>query len=98
MKALCIQYDIVLDADLVALLARHGLTAYTRWPRLTGAGPNSGPRLDNSVWPGANASLLVVADDASIAAALADLQSLRDRVGKLTGLWAFTLPVLETLT
>jgi len=96
-KALCIQYDIVLDADILALLARRGLSAYTRWPRLTGAGPNSGPRLDTAVWPGANASLLVVADDPSVAAAMADLQALRDDVGKLTGLWAFTLPVLETL-
>ena len=96
-KALWIAYDIVLDDEIVALLASCGITAYTRWPRLTGNGPNSGARLDDSVWPGANAAIMTVADETSIAKAMDALQRLRDEVGTLTGVWACTTQVLETL-
>lgn len=96
-QALWIAYDIVLDDDILLLLKQAGLAAYTRWPRLTGDGPQSGARLDNSIWPGANAMVLAVADEAAVAAAMASLQALRDRVGALTGLWAFTTPVLSAL-
>ena len=97
MQALWIIYDIVLDTEVLSLLKTHGVTAYTRWPRLTGDGPQSGPRLDDHIWPGANAALLAVRDDPSATALLTRLQALRDRVGHLTGLWALTTPVCETL-
>ena len=97
MKAVWILYDIVLDADILALLAETAPGGYTRWPRLAGDGPQSGPRLDDHVWPGANAAILAVRDDAAASALMARLQSLRDAVGRLTGVWAFTTPVGETL-
>ena len=96
MKAVWIFYDIVLDATILALLKEVSPGGYTRWPRLTGDGPH-GPRLDDHIWPGANAALLAVRDDASATALLARLQELRDKVGTLTGLWACTTPVCETL-
>ena len=79
------------------VLFEKGAGGYTRWPRLTGDGPQSGPRLDDHVWPGANAALLAVRDDASATALLTRLQELRDKVGTLTGIWACTTPVCETL-
>ncbi len=97
MKAVWIFYDIVLDATILALLKEVSPGGYTRWPRLTGDGPQSGPRLDDHVWPGANAAILAVRDDASAAALLTSLQKLRDKVGTLTGIWACTTPVYETL-
>ena len=97
MKAVWIFYDIVLDATILALLEEVSPGGYTRWPRLTGDGPQSGPRLDDHVWPGANAAILAVRDDASTSALLARLQTLRDDVGRLTGIWACTTPVCETL-
>lgn len=97
MKAVWILYDIVLDADILALLAETAPGGYTRWPRLTGDGPQSGPRLDDHVWPGANAAILAVRDNAAASALMARLQTLRDEVGRLTGVWAFTSPVGETL-
>lgn len=97
MNALWIIYDIVLDTDILALLKKHSITAYTRWPRLTGTGPQSGPRLDDHVWPGANAAILAVLPDDQVATLLPPLQSLRDEVGAQTGLYAFTTPVLSAL-
>jgi len=97
MKALWIAYDIVLDDQIATLLDACGVVGYTRWPRLSGRGPNSGARLDDHVWPGANAAILTVQQEAVIADLLRRLQELRDRVGRKTGVWACTLPVLETL-
>ena len=73
MQALWIIYDIVLDSEILALLKKHGVSAYTRWPRLTGTGPQSGPRLDDHVWPGANAAILTVLPDDAVSALLSSL-------------------------
>jgi hypothetical protein len=97
MQALWINYDIVLDDKIVALLEARDIVGFTRWPRLSGRGPNSGARLDNHVWPGANAAIMTVQQDDVIADLMRRLQELRDAVGKKTGVWACTLPVLETL-
>lgn len=97
MQALWILYDIVLDAEILALLKKHGIAAYTRWPRLTGTGPQSGPRLDDHVWPGANAAILTLQPPEVLPPVMAALQTLRDEVGRQTGLYAFTTPVLDTL-
>ena len=97
MQALWIIYDIVLDTEILALLKTHNVTAYTRWPRLTGTGPQSGPRLDDHVWPGANAAILTLQPPEVLSPIMAALQTLRDEVGTQTGLYAFTTPVLSAL-
>jgi hypothetical protein len=97
MQALWIVYDIVLDTEILSLLKKHAVAGYTRWPRLTGTGPQSGPRLDDHVWPGANAAVLAVLPDDAVSALFPPLQSLRDEVGHQTGLYAFTVPVLSAL-
>lgn len=97
MQALWIIYDIVLDTEVLEILRRQNVEAYTRWPRLTGTGPQSGPRLDDHVWPGANAAILAVLPDDRVASLLPPLQALRDEVGTQTGLYAFATPVLSAL-
>lgn len=97
MKALWITYDMVLDEEIIRLLDEFQVAGFTRWPRLSGRGPRSGARLDNHVWPGANAAIVTVLDDERSARLLVRLQELRDRVGDKTGVWAFTAPVGETL-
>lgn len=97
MKALWIVYDIVLDDEIVGLFDEFKIAGFTRWPRLSGRGPNSGARLDDHVWPGANAAVMTVQDDDTVARLMVRLQELRDRVGKKTGVWAFTAPILEAL-
>ncbi len=97
MQALWINYDIVLDDEIVSLLDACGIVGFTRWPRLSGRGPNSGARLDNHVWPGANAAIMTIQQDDVIADLMRRLQKMRDRMGKKTGVWACTMPVLATL-
>ena len=97
MKVLWIIYDIVLDSEITTLLNEHDIVGFTRWPRVTGRGPNSGARLDTHVWPGANTAVMTLQDDATVARLMARLQTLRNEVGTVTGVWAFTTPVLETL-
>lgn len=97
MKAIWITYDIVLDDDIVAMMDEFNIAGFTRWPRLSGRGPNSGARLDSHVWPGANAAVMTVQDDETIAKLMTRLQALRNEVGDKTGVWAFTSSVLETL-
>jgi hypothetical protein len=97
MKAVWILHDIVLTDEVQDLLDELGIIGVSRWKRMTGRGPQSGARMDNHVWPGANSGALVVVDDELAARLLGRLQLLRNEVGRQTGLWAFTTPVLETL-
>ena len=97
MKTLWITYDIVLDEDILRLLEEYQVVGFTRWPRLTGRGPNSGARLDDHVWPGANASVMTVQPDDLVDRLMERLQALRNESGRDTGVWAFTSPVLEVL-
>ncbi len=97
MKAVWILHDIVLTEDVQDLLDEMGVVGFSRWKRMTGRGPQSGTRLDNHVWPGANSGTVVVVADDVAARLLGRLQALRGEVGGQTGLWAFTTPVLDTL-
>ncbi len=97
MKALWIIYDIVLDEDIRRLLDEFKVAGFTRWPRLSGRGPGSGARLDDHIWPGANAAVMTVQDEAIVAGLMTRLQVLRNEVGARTGVWAFTTPVLDSL-
>lgn len=97
MKTLWITYDIVLDEDILRLLEEYQVVGFTRWPRLTGRGPNSGARLDDHVWPGANAAVMTVQPDDLVDRLMERLQALRNESGRDTGVWAFTSPVLEML-
>lgn len=97
MKAVWVMHDVVLADEIQDLLDEMGVVGFSRWPRMTGRGPQSGTRLDNHVWPGANAGTLVVVADDVAARLLGRLQVLRDEGGGRGGVWAFTTPVLETL-
>jgi len=97
MKALWIIYDIVLDDQLIAMLRNQGIEAFTRWPRLTGVGPVSGARYDDAIWPGANSVILTIQPDDTVAKMLTRLQKLRNEVGSMTGLWAYTTGVQDVL-
>ncbi len=97
MQALWIAYDIVIDDQIVELLDDMGVVGFTRWPRLNGRGPDSGARLDNHVWPGANAAVVTVQPEETVARLMERLRALHDQVGEKTGIWAFTTPVIDTL-
>ena len=92
-----LMHDIVLTDEIQAITDELGIVGFSRWKRMTGRGPNSGIRMDTHVWPGANSGAFVVVDEAVAAKLMARLQELRDDVGDMTGVWAFTTPVLDTL-
>ena len=98
MKAVWILHDIVLTDEIQGLLDEMGIVGLSRWKRMTGRGPGSGTRMDTHVWPGANSGPLAVVDDDVAARLMGRLQMLRDEVGARSGVWAFTTPVLDTLT
>ena len=91
-------HDIVLTEPIQNLLDEMGITGLSRWKRMTGRGPQSGTRTDTHVWPGANSGTLVVLPDNRAAQLMEKLQKIRDEIGAQTGIWAFTTPILETLT
>jgi hypothetical protein len=97
MKMVWMTHDIVLTDEIQNILDELGIIGLSRWKRMTGRGPKSGARMDTHVWPGANSGAFVVVDDEMAARLMGRLQMLRDEVGGLTGVWAFTSPVLETL-
>ena len=97
MIAVWMMHDIVLTDEIQGLLDELGIVGLSRWKRMTGRGPQSGTRMDNHVWPGANSGALVVVADAVAARLMGRLQALRDEVGSRTGVWAFATPVLALL-
>ena len=97
MKAVWIMHDIVLGNEIQDILDELGIIGLSCWRRMTGRGPQSGTRMDNHVWPGANSGIVVVVEDEVAARLLGRLQALRDEVGAKTGVWAFTTPVLDQL-
>lgn len=98
MKAVWILHDIVLSDEVQDILDEMGIVGMSRWKRMTGRGPQSGTRMDNHVWPGANSGCCVVVADEVAARLMGRLQMLRDEVGAQSGIWAFTTPVLDVLT
>ena len=97
MKAVWMMHDIVLTDAIQEILDDIGIVGLSRWKRMTGRGPQSGSRMDNHVWPGANSGAFVVVEDDVAARLMGRLQALRGEVGGTTGVWAFTTPVGETL-
>ena len=97
MKMVWIMHDVVLTDEMQDLLDELGIVGVSRWNRMVGRGPKSGSRMDNHVWPGANSGAFVVVEDEMAARLMGRLKLLRDEVGGMTGVWAFTTPVLEML-
>ena len=97
MIAVWMTHDIVLTDEIQGLLDELGIVGLSRWKRMTGRGPQSGTRMDNHVWPGANSGAFVVVEEAVAARLMGRLQALRDEAGGGAGVWAFTTPVLEML-
>ncbi len=92
-KMLILVYNISIQEEVLELLESHGVTCYTKWPRLVGRGTKTGPRLDNNVWPGANAAIMTVTDAEQAEKLMQVIQEFRDDIGDHEGIKAFQLPV-----
>jgi nitrogen regulatory protein PII len=93
MDMIMIVYNQAIDEEVEELLGKVGIEHYTKWQRVLGKGEDSGPRLDTSVWPGANIVLgLVVKEKRRLQQLVKGLKKLDAEVGN-KGLFAFRWPV-----
>lgn len=97
MKLIFIVYNISIEEDVQNILSRMNVQCFTQWPRLLGKGIATGPRMDTSVWPGANSALMAVVEDSQAKPLMDAVQALRDGAAKREGIKAFQLPV-EAMT
>lgn len=93
MDMVMIVYNQTIDEEVLELLEEVGIDQYTKWQRVLGKGEASSPRLDTTVWPGANMVLgLVIKEKRRLQRLLKGLKKLNAEVGD-KGLFAFRWPV-----
>ena len=93
MKMILAIYNVAIDIEVMEAVRQVGIQYYTKWPRLTGEGPQSGPRLDDHIWPGANTMLMIVVADEVVPKIMETLKGLQNTIGKTEGLQAFILNI-----
>ena len=94
MKLVLICYNVTLNEAVQDVLRSAGVTSYTLWEQVIGAGKSSGPHLNTPIWPGYNSVMAIVTDEAHASALLRGVRALRERF-RSEGIKAFTLPVEE---
>lgn len=93
MDMVTIVYNQAIDEEVMELLEATGIEQYTKWQRVLGKGEDSNPRLDTSVWPGANMVLgLVIKEKRKLQRLVKGLKKLDAEVGN-KGFFAFRWPV-----
>jgi len=93
MDMVMIVYNQAIDEEVAELLKKVGIEQYTKWQRVLGKGEDSNPRLDTTVWPGANMVLgLVIKEKRRLQRLIKGLKKLDAEVGD-KGFFAFRWPV-----
>ncbi len=93
MKMLLIVFNISIHDEVHELIDRLGVSCFTQWPRLTGRGVSTGPKMDDNVWPGVNSAIMVVTSEEMAEKLMREIQRLRDEIGMHEGIKAFQLAV-----
>lgn len=93
MKMILAIYNIAVDTEVMEAVHQVGVKCYTKWPRVIGEGQQTGPRLDDHIWPGANTMMMMVVPDQTAAKVMEALKGLREAIGKTEGVKAFLLNV-----
>ena len=88
MKAVLVVYNESIESEVAEAIATAGIEYYTKFPRVLGMGPGSGPRLNDTVWPGANNALLAVAPEKLALCLVEEIKRLRKKFAD-AGLRAF---------
>lgn len=97
-KCVTVYANISVREDIEAIFRGLGVDCYSCWPRLVGTGRTTGPRFDSHVWPGANCAFQVVTDNAAAQSLMEALRNFKKTgTGSKAGLFAFVVPVEETL-
>lgn len=98
MKMVMCIYNLAIDEEVQQVIHSLGIQAYTRWPRVTGCGVQTGPRFDDHVWPGANCSILMILEDEKADEVMNKIQYLRDTIGLKEGIFAYQMAVEKVTT
>jgi|FrelakmetLWP11LW_1041352.scaffolds.fasta_scaffold26708_1 nitrogen regulatory protein PII len=93
MKMILAIYNVAVDSEVMDAVHAVGVRCYTKWPRVVGEGQQTGPRLDDHIWPGANTMMMMVVAEELATKVMAALQALRDNIGKTEGVKAFMMNV-----
>ena len=80
MKMFFLIYDAVYDEDVIETLSACNVKGFTKWSRVLGHGERSDPKMDDSVWPGYNCSIMLAVDRDKEPTVFEALQSLHQRV------------------
>ncbi len=97
MKMILAVYNVAVHEEVLQAAFKAGVHCYTTWPRVIGRGKRTGPRLDNTVWPGANRVTMMVVPDEMAPCVMNALAELRATLGATEGIKAFLLPVEDQL-
>ncbi|MBN1900540.1 hypothetical protein JW926_04355 [Candidatus Sumerlaeota bacterium] len=94
MKAVIIAYNEAIDEEVMEVLDKNEVKAYTKWTKTLGKGTASGPHLMTNIWPIANNVIFCVVEENQASGALKDIRSLREEFPQ-EGIKAFQIPVEE---
>ena len=97
MKMIMAVYNVAVDEEVLQACTEAGVCCFTKFPRVVGRGKRTGPRLDNHIWPGANACTLMVVSDDLAPKIMAVLAGLRQELGSAEGIKAFLWTVDQQL-
>ncbi len=96
MKMFMIMYEYAIDAEVFAEIKKTSIVGYTKWSKVQGAGPETGPKLDTRFWPGLNDVLVVVVDEKDAVRVKEMVLHLRSKYPQ-TGVRCFIVPVEEMI-
>jgi hypothetical protein len=97
MKMIMAIYNVAVDEEVLQAVTEAGVCCYTKFPRVVGKGKRTGPRLDDHIWPGANACTLMVVADELAPKIMSVLAGLRRELGAAEGIKAFMMNVEQQL-
>ncbi len=96
MKMFMIMYEYAIDAEVFAEIKKTSIAGYTKWSKVKGAGPETGPKLDTRFWPGLNDVLVVVVDEKDAVKVKEMVLQLRSKYPQ-AGVRCFVVPVEEMI-
>ncbi len=98
MKMVLIVYNAAIEEEMMEALQEIGVENYTKWDRVLGKGPISGPHFDSDVWPGVNSMLAIAVEDEKKDRIMAKVRELKSKesIAK-EGIGAFVLPLEEMI-
>ena len=98
MKMIFIVYNAAISEEVMEALQEIGVENYTKWDRVLGKGPISGPHFDSDVWPGVNSMLAIAVEDEKKDKIMTKIKELKSKESiAREGIGAFVLPLEEMI-